>query len=190
MRTTYLASDYIYLLKAKIKECASIAPNDRVLPYTYDKTRTQWFIQRGGQMDQDTTLFKDQKDRLKASQAMALRENGQIIFRLYLREKDKAREIEIVKYNLAFLNLPDNPNKIQSLRYDYSTGQQRGPGWDDDLGDNPEHPQAHVHINFAGNDRTANNLRMPTGQVYPILPILILQAFDYWYCETFIKRDR
>ena len=183
MRTTYLASDYIYLLEAKIKECASIVQDDRVLPHTYDKTRSQWFIQRGGLMDKDTTLFKDQKASQKASQAMALCENGQIEFRLCFRERAKTREIEIVNYRLSFLNLPDNPNNIQSLRYDYSTGQQRGPGWDDELGDNPEHPQAHLHINFTGNDRTANNLRMPTGQVGPIL---ILRAFDYWYGETFL----
>jgi hypothetical protein len=185
MKTRYSVNDYIHLLQTKIEGCASIEEDDRVLPYTYDKTRDQWFLQRGGPMDQETNLFKNQKASQKASQAMTLCENGQIEFRLWLRERDKTRELEIVNYRLAFLNLPDNPNKIQSFRYDYSTGQKRGPGWDDDLGDNPEHPQAHVHINFTGDDRTANNLRMPTGQVDPIL---ILRAFDYWYGESFINK--
>ncbi len=108
-----------------------------------------------------------------------MREGGQIEFYLCLRQPDKSSEAEIVRYRLAFLDLPENPNKIGSLRYDYSTGQGHGSGWDEELGDNPEHPQAHVHINFIGDDSTANNCRMPTGQV---CPILILRAFDYWYC--------
>lgn len=190
MMKTYSFNDYIGLLQTKIEGCASIEEDDRMLPHIYDKTKTEWVIQRDADKDKKgTTLFENNP---AASRPMVLREGGQIEFYLRLRQLrqpnnlSKVEKVEIVHYRLTFLDLPKNPNNISSLRYDYSTSQKRGRDWDDDLGDNPGHPQAHVHINFkfTGSDGTANDLRMPTGQV---CPILILRAFDYWYCETFLS---
>lgn len=94
MKTRYSVNDYIRLLQTKIENCASIAEDDRSLPDTYDKTKIQWFIQRGRLMDKDTTLFKNVP---KASQAMVLRENGEIEFYLSLRQPNRKNSVvEIV----------------------------------------------------------------------------------------------
>lgn len=91
--------------------------------------------------------------------------------------------MEVVAYRVALFDLPSNDNRIESLRFDQSEGRPGWHGWDDVIDDNPEHPWAHMHINFHLTP-DANDFRMPTGRV---CPILLLLTIDHWYLRTFVQ---
>lgn len=167
--------NYIQLFQSQIECCSSVQSDDRKIVYRQGDKRT-WYIRRSGDV---TKKGFDILKNPKANQPLLLGENGLIDFSVLIRERPK-NTIEIVYYRICFMNLPENNNKINELRYDYSQGQQRGEGWDDELNDNPQHPQAHIHINFCSN----NDCRMPTQAV---CPILVLRAFDHWYYKYCLR---
>jgi hypothetical protein len=122
-------------------------------------------------------LFESQPD---AQRSFDLARGGQLDVFLKVRRSRKG-VAEVASYRIAIRGLPTpNENHVSSLRYDKSQGQPRR-GWDDELGDNPQHPWRHLHLNFDAS-QAANVLRLPTGEVDPIV---ILASFDYWYCATY-----
>ena len=168
------AQQFVQLLAARVGQCASIDPEDRTIPVKYDVGRSVWVFRRGS----EDPLFQDDE---KSRNPLALIQGGRI--ELYIRIRElKQRTAEVVAYRLAFFNLPGNANQITSLRYDQGQGYPKGQGWDDVLADNPEHPHAHLHMNFHSSEET-NHCRLPTG---PVCPILLLRSFDHWYYSTFI----
>ena len=88
-----------------------------------------------------------------------------------------------IKALLSKLKTPSgrrNGIRIYVFRYDKTAGLPKEKGWNDDLRDNPQHPHCHLHLNY---DVTgANDLRLPTGSVSPIL---LMAAFDHWYHSTY-----
>jgi hypothetical protein len=89
-------------------------------------------------------------------------------------------EVEIEAYRITVEGLAENPNGIHAFRYDKTQGLPQGQGWDGDLKDNPQHPHCHLHLNYRVHG--ANDLRLPTGAVSPVL---LLAAFDHWYYSTY-----
>ncbi len=179
MRQDLSARAYIQLLNARIGHCKSILPEDRAIPTKSDSKQRVWILRRGG-IGKEDPLFDDEL----AQQPLILLKGGRIEFYLRLRLlARKQHQVEIASYRVAFFGLPNNSNHIRSFRYDQSEGQPRDEGWDDDIGDNPMHPWAHLHVNFAENSHS-NDFRLPTG---PICPILLMCAFDRWYCSNFVS---
>jgi hypothetical protein len=119
-------------------------------------------------------------------QPLTLVSGGILRFRAQIREvKEKySLRVEVEEYRMCVeeLDTEGNPNRMECFRYDRPAKPPQGHGWDDDLDDNPQHPHGHLHINFASTG--ANDLRMPTGLV---CPILLIKAFDYWYYETYVR---
>ena len=178
MNLNISAREYVQRLKANISRCASIVPDDRVtVPSRFDEDRRTWIIVRG--FDAPQELFAIDP---VVSHPFELIEGGCVKVEVRVREvrRNGLRVAEVASYQLTFLEIPENRNNIQCLRYDQPAGQPRGAGWDEDLQDNPCHPRAHLHVNFL--PPGDNNCRMPTG---PICPILLLRAFDHWYYTTF-----
>ncbi len=163
---------FIQMLQARVGGFRSLSQDDRNVPAKQEKPG-KWIIHRGSNADK---LFAENP---QAQEPLSLVNGGTL--ELYLRIARKDEHTEIVSYRIAVQKLPANDNEIVSLRYDKSAGKPGGHGWEDDLDDNPEHPWAHLHVNF---DRTltANNCRLPTGEVSPIV---LLAAFDHWYFATF-----
>ena len=83
----------------------------------------------------------------------------------------------IEHYRIVMMDLPDNANGISSLRYDWDLRPDSRQNCDAELGDEPGHPQGHIHVNFLYPGD--NDCRMPTGCV---CPILLLCSLNYWYC--------
>ncbi|MFH1919682.1 MAG: hypothetical protein ABIP48_07365 [Planctomycetota bacterium] len=178
MTTIASARQYVEQLKARVFRCSSIAPEDRItLPSRFDETRSTWVVLRG--FDAPEELFGNDP---AVFSPLELTHGGSMSLHVRVREiqTQRSRAVEVVTYRLALVGIPDNPNNIQSLRFDKPEGLPRGRGWDEELGDNPEHPHAHVHFNFF--PPGDNDCRMPTASV---CPILLLSAFDYWYYTTF-----
>jgi len=121
-----------------------------------------------------------------AGQPLTLVNGGILRFRAQIREVNEkySTRVDVEDYRLCVekLDAEDNPNRMECFRYDRPARAPRGPGWDHDLDDNPQHPHGHLHINFLA--AGANDLRMPTGTV---CPILLIKAFDYWYYETYVR---
>ncbi len=177
MQIDYSINEYIELLRTQVALCSSL--NDYEVTLPYKQANEQLFIICRSRSDVDNTLFKESPE---AGTPIDLSRNGQVDLYLRLHRLDK-NKIEIQNYRLAAFGIPDNDNKISSIRYDYTSNidaESKKPTWDDDLGDNPQHPMSHLHINF----KQENNCRFAVGQVSPIL---VLRAFDHWYYETFIK---
>jgi hypothetical protein len=177
MIVDYSINSYIELLRTHILSCYSIEENDANLPYKL--ANEQICIICRSRSDVDTNLFKDTPE---AGTSIDLNRDGQAD--LYIRIRKYGRyQIEIQKYRLAIFGIPDNNNRILSMRYDYTGNiheEQIKLAWDNELNDNPQHPMSHLHVNFL----LDNNCRLAVGQVSPILA---LKAFDHWYYETFIK---
>lgn len=173
------ARQYVQHFKAMVSRCASIDPEDRLtLPCKHDETGSTWVVIRG--LDARGQLFGDDQ---VVSHPFMLVFGGRMS--LHVRVRDKAPRnrqptVEVVSYRLSLVEIPDNPNGIQSLRFDKPEGQPQGAGWDEDLQDNPQHPHAHVHFNFL--PPGDNDCRLPTASV---CPLLLLSAFDHWYYATF-----
>jgi hypothetical protein len=173
------ARSYIDLLCSSIQRCSSIADTDRTIPVRAVTGSRAFLLCRGVCGGGAAGLFEGDA---VASRSIQLARGGTIDLFLRLRELDSQR-IEVASYNVVFRSLPSsgNPNSLHSLRYDKAGGKPRGLGWDDDLADNPQHPWAHLHINFDVSG-TANDCRMATAST---CPILIIKAFDHWYYSTF-----
>lgn len=175
------AREYVQRLIAAISKCACIDPNDRsILPARYDASRTKCLIVRG--FDVPGTIFANDSS---ACSPFALVHGGILRFRARVREirNRPAREVAVegyYRFQVDDLDTSGNPNQVGCFRYDRPEGQPRGDGWEHDLGDNPQHPHAHLHINYL--TPGANDLRMPTG---PVSPLLLFRAFDYWYNNTY-----
>jgi hypothetical protein len=170
------AREYVEQLKARVSRCASITPADRAtVPAKFDTNRSTWVVTRG--FDGPEELFGDDPAVVTPFKLTC---GGQMSLKVRVRERRHRppATVEVVDYRLRLIGIPDNPNSIRSLRFDKREGQHRGAGWDDELQDNPQHPHAHVHFNFLDD----NDCRLPTAS---ICPLLLLTAFDYWYCTTF-----
>jgi hypothetical protein len=169
---------YIQLLEARLGACASVAPEERRVAVRHDVNRNTWLIRRAPEPAEEKSLFGD----TLAFQPIPLLRGGAIELFVRLRQPQKGH-VEIAHYRIAFLNLPINDNGVHTLRYDQSVGQPHNDGWDNDLMDNPEHPWAHLHVNFA-HTQAANALRLLTSH---ICPILLLRNFNHWYYDTYIR---
>jgi hypothetical protein len=175
---TLTMNGYIQLLQARVGQCSSIDSNDRILPVTRDSRGTACIVRRGSRLQRDDLFANDRR----AAVPFRLARGGEL--EVYLRLRPRAKDlVEVVAYRLALVALPSNPNGIDCLRFDRSEGKPGGEGWDEDLGDNPHHPWAHLHVNFAS-AVDANACRMPTGSV---CPIVVLRAFDHWYYQSFVQ---
>jgi len=168
---------YAQQLVVTIGKCASIARPDRDdVPRRPIADGSTWVIARGF-TERELASWPD-----AAVPPFRLIYGG--VLHLYLRMRQvgtRSRpEVEIDAYRIKVENLADNPNGIGALRYDKTPGLTRGQGWDDDLQDNPQHPLCHLHLNYRV--RGANDLRLPTGHVSPLL---LLAAFDHWYYSTY-----
>ena len=168
------ATRFVQMIAACVSRCETFDPEDRVVATRHDQTRRVWIIGRGLNHDQGS-LFSGNPI---AQRPIKLISGGTVA--LYISIRERKSQAEIVSYRLAITNLPNNPNDIRSLRYDRSEGHPSGIGWDDDLNDNPHHPWAHLHVNFT-NTQDANGLRLPTGNLHPIL---LMRAFDHWYWSS------
>ena len=177
------AHEYVRWFQANVSLCAAIPAEERVnLLARPLRQRDMWLIARG--TDEARELVEENP---AARSPFELVRGGRLSLAVRVEETGKSRQkssptIEVVKYSLRFLDLPTNDNSIRCLRFDKPEGQPRGGGWEDELGDNPQHPWAHLHVNFAASE-AANECRMPTGSV---CPILLLRTFDHWYCSTFM----
>ena len=170
------AREYVEQLKARVSRCASITPADRTtVPAKFDASRSTWVVTRG--FDAPEELFGDDP---AVGSPFELAYGGQMSLQVRVREtrRRSSSSVEVVAYRMSLVDIPDNRNSIQSLRFDKPDGQPRGAGWDEELQDNPQHPHAHVHFNFL----KENDCRLPTASV---CPLLLLSAFDYWYYTTF-----
>lgn len=179
MTGDFTVSGYIQLLQARVGQCASIEPDDRVVPAKPDPKRDVWIIRRGRTFSGDQLFENDNQ----AQQPFQLVQGGRLEFYVRIRERRPGPSMEVVAYRIALFDLPENDNRIESLRFDQSEGQPRRGGWDEEIGDNPEHPWAHMHLNFHLTP-DANDCRMPTGRV---CPILLLRTIDHWYFTTFVN---
>lgn len=154
--------------------CSSVDSEDINLPYT--KNGRTWFICRTSS-EVESPFSKNSPE---AGKPIELNKNGQL--ELYIKFHETESGIEIEKYRIAAYGIPENNNKISSIRYDYTNNiqaERKKIGWDHSISDNPQHPMSHLHINFMDE----NNCRLAAGQ---LSPILALRAFDYWYYETFV----
>lgn len=172
------ARQYVESLKVRVSRCASIDPEDRLtLPCRFDETKRVGVIVRG--FDAAEQLFGDDPT---VSVPFRLVFGGRLSLHVRVREMPTRRTqrpaIEVAAYRFSLLDVPNNPNSVRSLRFDKPDGQPRGTGWDEELQDNPEHPHAHVHLNFLDD----NDCRLPTASV---CPLLLLSALDYWYYTMF-----
>ncbi len=167
------ARHYMDLLKAAVARCSAIDPEDRLtLPVKRFHGRTDdWVAVRG--TDREGSLFGNDP---KAGVPFQLLDGGSLA--IWVRVRTSGSGVKVVAYSFALQSLSTNPNGLDCLRYDMPEGQPRGLGWDAELKDNPQHPHAHLHLNFMEPD--GNDLRLPTG---PVCPLLFLRAFDYWYCS-------
>lgn len=169
---------YVQLLHASVGRCASIDPEDRVLPSKRDATGAIWVFRRDGSSSVNQLFANDNQ----ANQPFQLVKGGRLEFYVRIRKRPGPR-MEVVAYRVALLDLPENDNRIESMRFDRSDGKPGGDGWDDEICDNPQHPWAHMHINFHLT-LGSNDCRMPTGRV---CPILLLRTIDHWYYTTFVQ---
>jgi len=173
------AREYAERLVACLGCCASIDPQQRTtLPHKFDERRGAWILTRG--FDAFSEIFQNDPE---VSNPYELIYGGQLKLEVRVRESGTRRRpaVDVAAYQLSILGLSENPNGLECLRFDKTQGQPRGDGWDDDLGDNPQHPWSHLHINFVAREG-ANDCRIPVG---PVCPILLISAFDHWYCSTF-----
>jgi hypothetical protein len=155
-----------------------VMPGERTVPYAQQGKDT-WVLCRGHiEGNLAKKLFPGDDMVLRPLQ---LQWGGELQLYARLRQRKNGQGV-VAKAKLTCLGIPGaNPNKVLSLRYDWDEGKPSGNGWDDDLGDNFEHPWHHFHVNFDLSNE-ANELRMPLG---PACMITFLRAFDYWYCKTF-----
>jgi len=171
--------EYVQLFKAYVSRCGAIPAEDRSSIVAKPvKRRNIWLIARGISGDKGLAEMDP-----VASSPFELIHGGRLALEVRVREirQRASRATEVIAYRFSCSELPRNPNGIECLRYDKPEAQRRGGDWDKELGDNPRHPWAHLHVNFA-TSTTANDSRLPTGRV---CPILLLRAFDFWYCSTF-----
>jgi hypothetical protein len=167
---------YAQLFQSRIGACVSIVCGDRDIAVRRDKERKVLILARGPVARTAAVSYKDDI----AFRPMELIRGGTLEIFVRVRER-RGRESELVAYRIGLFGLPENQNRVATLRYDYPEGKPGGDGWEEDLQDNPQHPWAHLHFNFDSSP-IANNLRLPTGK---ICPITVLCAFDFWYWSTF-----
>lgn len=169
------AKRFVQMFSACVSTCATLDPEDRVVATRHDISRRVWIIGRGLNHDRSSLFLDDPSAR----RPIQLIRGGEVT--LYVSIRETGNQAVIASYRFGIINLPDNSNDIKSLRYDRSEGHPSGIGWVDELDDNPHHPWGHLHVNFASS-QDANDLRLPTGNLNPIL---LLRAFDHWYWSRF-----
>lgn len=173
------AAEYVRQLRAHVARCACVVPEERtILPARRLPDSRVMIIVRG--LREFGHLLSDDP---VAMEPFSIVGGGTLSVAVRVRDARDARKprAEVLSYRVVAASLPDNDGELRSLRYDMQEGQPRGSGWEPDLNDNPQHPWAHIHVNFhQGGD--ANNCRLPTGMV---CPVVLLRAFDFWYCSTF-----
>ena len=173
------ACAYVQRFEAAVSQCSCIMPSDRNnIPTHFDDKRNVCIIVRG--FDSRIGLFENNPITTKPFE-LVFGGNLTVYVRIRNIRTSGTSELEICSYRFCVRDLKGNCNGITSFRYDKPEGQPRDSNWDKELGDNPLHPWAHLHINF-DQDANANECRLPTG---PICPILLLRAFNHWYRKTF-----
>jgi hypothetical protein len=170
------ARGYVQQLVVTIGKCASIARADRDdVPRRSVADGSTWVIARGF-MEGELASWPD-----AAVPPFHLIYGG--VLHLYMRIRQVGTKshptVEIDAYRIKVEDLAENPNGIGALRYDKTQGMPQFEGWDDDLKDNPHHPHCHLHLNYR--ELGANDLRLPTG---PVSPVLLVATFDHWYYST------
>jgi len=173
--STLSPNSYVQILRARVEGLRSLAREDKKLPVAQAEGGKIWIVERS-ESENASGLFVNDPT---AQTAFQLTKGGHLNLSLRLRTKSDGLA-EVASYRIAVRQLPTNVNAIESLRYDKSEGQPRRD-WDDQLNDNPQHPWRHLHLNFDAS-QAANDLRLPTGEVDPIL---LLVSFDNWYCNTY-----
>jgi hypothetical protein len=169
---------YIQQLEATIWNCTSINRDDRTdIPRQRFAHGSTCLIRRGfsgGRMGSWSDSSPMRPFRLI--------HGGELSLYLRIRQVGTRSHprVEVDAYRMEVVDLGKNPSGIDALRYDKPEGLPKGPGWDDDLQDNRQHPHCHLHLNFRVEG--ANDLRLPTGHVSPLL---LLAAFDHWYYSTY-----
>ena len=173
---------YVHLLRARASGCEAIEPGDRTIPALRSERDDGFTIGRGAEgarklIEHDAT----------AENPLKLVHGGEMQLFVRIRPHDKF-SVEVTTYRVALYGLPDNCYNLKSLRYDWEAKPARelrkANGWDEQVEDNPEHPLAHLHLNYLPpGDR---NCRLPTS---PVCPILLICALNYWYCRTFGSSD-
>ena len=176
MTRAYTALQFVSLLKSRIGNCSSIELRDRNIPVKHAAQKL-WVALRGDAGGIAASLFEE--DEL-AKEPFQLVSGGSIGLYIRIRERQD-KTIDVASYRID-VRVPDNSNGVSSLRFENDNSGKSGPGWDDDLQDNPEHPLNHLHINYLRGVE-ANKCRMPTGV---ICPIVLMRAVDYWYQCTFV----
>ena len=168
-------NEYIQQVKMCIAQCGVMDPAEREISHRRDETGAVWLIGRGNEIDQ-SGLFDAGAQPVHP---FPLTKGGRIHLYIRIRSAGTTNQpsTRIANYRLRFLDIQDNENEIRSIRYDGDEGLPKSEGWDEDLQDNPHHPRFHAHVGFH-NSPEANNLRLPTGFVNPIL---VIKAFDHWY---------
>ena len=165
---------YVQLLNTRVSRLAAFGDADLHIPAIEVKGTGSWIAGRGGEVH-GALLKHDPRSQVPLS----LRRGGTL--ETFLRVEPFNRyQLHVVSYRIAIMDLPDNVYGLKSFRYDWRLRPTHDPETDPVLHDNPQHPHAHVHINFL--HPGDKDCRLPTG---PICPILLLCAFDHWYCRTF-----
>jgi hypothetical protein len=178
IRENFSPREYLQFLQARIPSLRAFRKGrdwDLEIPAVpiQTKGKVSWMAGRGSAVSEELIeKYPDSKTPL------ALRKEG--LVELFFRMESLRNGLKVVSYRLAVIDLPDNPYGLRSFRYDWGQGASRGDGWDRELADNPQHPMAHLHINFLSADD--RDCRLPTA---PVCPVLFLCALDHWYCSTF-----
>ncbi len=171
------AKGYLQQLVATIGGCKSIERADREdVPRRALDDGITWLVARGF-TESEVTSWPD-----VAAPPFHLIGGGMLHLYMRIRQTGtrSSPQVEIDAYIIKLEGLAENPNGIHAFRYDKTAGLPKGEGWNDDLQDNPLHPHCHLHLNYDATD--ANDLRLPTGSVSPIL---LVAAFDHWYHSTY-----
>ena len=176
MTSELTPKDYLRLLEERVAGLRSLARGDRSLPIVPARSGEAWLVRRSDSYG-DPGLFGNSP---VAHKSFALAKGGDLDLFLRVRKNGEGRA-EVASYRIAVHRLPSNGNNLVCLRFDKSQGQPRRDGWDEVLGDNPQHPWGHLHLNFDAS-QAANDLRLPTGEVDPII---LLASFDHWYCSAY-----
>ena len=169
---------YLQQLDATIWNCSSISRDDRSdIPRQRVAHGSTCLISRGfsgGRMG----AWSDSS----AMRPFRLICGGELSLYLRIRQVGTGSDarVEIDAYRMQVVDLGTNHAGIDAIRYDKPERLPKGPGWDKDLQDNPQHPHCHLHLNYRVVG--ANDLRLPTGHVSPLL---LLAAFDHWYYSTY-----
>jgi hypothetical protein len=175
-------NEYLQLFRSAIGRCNSIPNGERHIPWKKTENGKVLLFNRGPQAPPN--IKESFKTDSIAMRPLGLEKGGSIEVFLQVQVSE-SKAISVAAYRIAFLDIPQDGqgNRIQSLRFECEGKEDKKLGWDDELEDNPQHPNDHLHINFDASP-TANDLRLAVGR---ICPMVLIRSFDYWYWKTFVQ---